>query len=194
VRGNTYMNFGIIIITVSILWVGSEIILARMKHSQSTDKQFDKSSLRVLWITISIAVTSGIVLGFQHIGYFGNGSRIFPIAGLILIVCGLFIRWVAIISLKRQFTVDVSITKDHHIIRKGIYRFVRHPAYSGSLLSFFGLGLCFANYLTMLIIFLPICSAFLYRIRIEEKVLIDNFGDEYINYCASTKRLIPGIF
>ena len=188
------MNWGYIIITVSILWAGSEIILARTRRSQSPDLRFDKSSLRVIWATIAIAVNFGILVSFQRIGYFGNGSRIFPIAGLILIVFGLLIRWLAIFSLKHQFTVDVSIIKDHCIIKKGIYRFVRHPAYAGSLLSFFGLGLFFANYLSMLIIFLPICSAFLYRIRVEEKALIDNFGDEYVNYCASTKRLIPGIF
>jgi protein-S-isoprenylcysteine O-methyltransferase Ste14 len=188
------MNLGIIMTIVSVLWVGSEIILARTKRSQPTDRRFDKASLRILWITIAITVNFGILLSFQRIGYFGNGSRIFPIAGLILIGCGLLVRWLAIFSLKHQFTVDVSITKDHRIIRKGIYRFVRHPAYAGSLLSFFGLGLFFANYLSMLIIFLPICSAFLYRIHVEEKALIDNFGDEYVNYCASTKRLIPGIY
>jgi protein-S-isoprenylcysteine O-methyltransferase Ste14 len=188
------MNLGIIMIIISILWVGSEIILARTKRSQTTDMRLDKSSLRILWVTIAIALNVGILLSFQHIGYFGNGSRIYPIAGLILIVCGLLVRWLAIVSLKHQFTVDVSITKDHRIIRKGIYRFVRHPAYAGSLLSFFGLGLCFANYLTMLIMFPPICSAFLYRIHVEERALLDNFGDEYVNYCASTKRLIPGIF
>ena len=188
------MNFSNILIIVSILWVGSEIILARTKRSQSTDLRFDKFSLRLLWITIALSVNFGVIFSFQRIGYFGNGSPIFPIAGLIFIVFGLLVRWIAIFSLKRQFTVDVSITKDHRIIRKGIYRFVRHPAYAGSLLSFFGLGLCFANYLSMLIIYFPICSAFLHRIHVEEKVLIDNFGDEYVNYCASTKRLIPGIF
>ena len=188
------MNLGIILIIVSILWIGSEITLARTKRSQSTDMRFDKYSLRILWITITIAVNFGILLSFQRIGYFGNGSRIFPIAGLILIVCGLLVRWLAIFSLKHQFTVDVSITKDQRIIRKGIYRYVRHPAYAGSLLSFFGLGLFFTNYLSILIIFLPICSAFLYRIHVEEKALIENFGNEYVNYCASTKRLIPGIF
>jgi len=143
---------------------------------------------------IFVGVNGGILLSHQRIGYFGNGSRVFPIAGLILIICGLLIRWIAIVSLKHQFTVDVSITKDHRIIRKGIYRFVRHPAYAGSLLSFFGLGLCYANYLSILAIFVPICSAFLYRIHVEEKALIDHFGEEYVNYCASTKRLIPGIF
>lgn len=188
------MNFGIIINTVSIFWVASEIILNRMKRSHSADTRLDKYSLPLIWGIIAIAVTFGILISAKQIGYFGNGSRIYPTAGLILIVCGLLIRWFAILSLKYQFTVDVSIAKDHRIIRKGIYRFVRHPSYSGSLLSFFGLGLSFANYLSILVIFLPICSAFLYRIRVEEKALIDNFGDEYINYCASTKRLIPGIY
>ena len=188
------MNLTFLLIIVSIFWVGSEIILARTKRSQSGDMGFDKSSLRILWLTILVTVNLGIIIGFQRIGYFGNGSPIFPIAGLIFIVCGLIIRWIAIITLKYQFTVDVYISKDHHIIREGIYRFVRHPAYTGSLLSFFGLGLFFANYISMLIIFIPVCMAFLYRIYVEEKTLIDNFGDEYIKYCASTKRLIPGIF
>lgn len=188
------MNSGIIIITVSILWVGSEIILARTKRSQSTDVQCDRSSLRVLWITIAIAVNFGILLSFQHIGHVGNGLQVLPIAGLIFIVCGLLVRWLAIFSLKRQFTVDVSITEGHRIITKGVYRFVRHPAYAGSLLSFLGLALCFSNYLSMLIIFVPICIAFLYRIHIEEDALTNAFGSEYLDYCASTRRLIPGIF
>jgi protein-S-isoprenylcysteine O-methyltransferase Ste14 len=188
------MNLGIILITVSIFWAGLEIILARTKRSQSADIRFDKSSLRVLWVTIALAVNFGIVISFQRIGYFGNGFQIYPIVGLILIVCGLIVRWLAIFSLKRQFTVDVSITKDHRIIKNGIFRYVRHPAYAGSLLSFFGLGLFFSDYISMFVIFLPICLAFLYRIHIEEKVLVDNFGEEYVIYCASTKRLIPGIF
>ena len=188
------MNLGMIMVSVSILWVGSEIILARTKHSQPTDARFDKSSLHVLWVAICIGVNVGVILSFQHIGYFGHGSPMFPIAGLILIVCGLLVRWFAIFSLKDQFTVDVSITKDHRIISKGVYRIVRHPAYAGSLLSFLGLGLFFANYLSILMIFVPICSAFLYRIHIEEKTLIATFGDEYLNYCRSTKRLIPGIW
>jgi protein-S-isoprenylcysteine O-methyltransferase Ste14 len=188
------MSFEIIIIAVSVLWLGAEIILTRTNRSQSTDMRFDRSSLHVLWVTICIAVNSGVVVSFQRIGYFGNGSPIFPIAGLVFIVCGLLVRWLAIFSLKHQFTVDVSITKGHRIFRNGIYGFVRHPAYAGSLLSFFGLGLFFANYLSMFVIFVPICSAFLYRIHIEEKTLIGAFGDEYLNYCRTTKRLIPGVF
>jgi protein-S-isoprenylcysteine O-methyltransferase Ste14 len=181
-------------IAVSFLWLGSEIALTRMKHSQPMDAQFDKFSIRRLWITIFVSVNLGVLLGLQRFGYFELGSRIFPIAGITLIVCGLFVRWFAVVSLKHQFTVDVSIRKNHRLIKGGIYRFVRHPAYAGSLLSFLGLGLYFSNYLSLLIIFVPICVAFLHRVRIEEEVLIHAFGSDYLDYCVSTKRFIPGIF
>ncbi len=188
------MDPGIIINIVSVLWLGSEIILSRVKRSLPTDARFDKSSLRILWVTIISSVTIGVMLGFQRVGYFGGGSNTFPIIGIVLIVSGLVLRWLAILSLKRQFTVDVAITENHRIVTKGIYGFIRHPSYAGSLLSFFGLGLSFANILCAVVIFLPICSAFLYRIRVEEKALIDAFGEEYIRYRVLTERLIPGIF
>jgi protein-S-isoprenylcysteine O-methyltransferase Ste14 len=188
------LNLGTVLIVVSLLWLGSEIILTRIKRSQPTDAQLDKFSIRKLWITIFVSVNLGVLVGHQPIGFFEGVSRIFPIAGITLIICGLFIRWFAILSLKRQFTVDVSIRKDHRMIKEGIYRFIRHPAYAGSLLSFLGLGLYFSNYLSMLIIFVPICVAFLHRIRVEEEALIHAFGSEYLDYCASTKRFIPGIF
>ena len=53
------MNLMIMIIAVSVLWLGSEIILSQVKRSLSTDEKFDKSSLRILWITIFISVNLG---------------------------------------------------------------------------------------------------------------------------------------
>jgi protein-S-isoprenylcysteine O-methyltransferase Ste14 len=188
------LNFSTIIIIVSIVWLASEISLARLKRAGTADRRLDRSSLRILWITIFISVNAGVFLGLQPMGRFGGESAILPIAGVAFIIGGLILRWYAILSLRRQFTVDVAITKDHRLIREGIYSRVRHPAYAGSLLSFLGLGLSFSNYLSILVIFVPICSAFLYRIYVEEKALVEAFGEEYTEYRASTKRLIPGIF
>jgi protein-S-isoprenylcysteine O-methyltransferase Ste14 len=84
--------------------------------------------------------------------------------------------------------------KDHRIVREGIYRFIRHPAYAGSICSFIGLGVFFGNYLSVIVIGLPVTAAFLHRIRIEEKVLTAQFANEYADYSSSTKRLIPGIY
>ena len=188
------MNFMILLLTVSVLWLGSEIVLALAKRSARTDRNLDQSSIRILWTTIITSATVGILLGLRGIAYIGGGSYAYPIVGLLLIICGSVLRWIAIAALDRYFTVDVSITKDHRIVREGIYHFVRHPAYAGSICSFIGLGVFFGSYLSVLVISLPITAAFLHRIRIEEKALMDRFAGEYADYCASTKRLIPGVY
>jgi protein-S-isoprenylcysteine O-methyltransferase Ste14 len=188
------MDLGIFMIALSVVWFGSEVILAWVKRSLPSDQRFDNSSVRALWTTIIVSVTLGVIVGNQRIGYVGGGSPLFPMAGSAVIILGLLVRWAAIFSLKRQFTVDVAIRKDHRLITGGIYRIVRHPAYAGLLLSFLGLGITFANIISLAVIFLPICSAFLYRIRVEEKVLGTRFGDEYVRYAQSTKRIIPGLY
>ncbi len=191
------MNISIILIFISLVWLLSEIGLARIKHSRTKDsKELDKSSLRFLWITIIICVFIGVFLGVWRIGWrIGYiPVKFISLIGLVLIVLGLIVRWTAILTLKKYFTVDVSILSNHKIIDKGIYKIIRHPAYAGSLLSFLGLGLAFSNWLSTLVIFIPILIAFIYRIRVEEKALIQAFGQEYTNYSKTTKRLIPMIY
>ena len=58
-----------------------------------------------------------------------------------LFVAGLILRWWAIITLGRFFTVDVTIEKDHELVERGPFRIVRHPSYTGVLLAFVGLAL-----------------------------------------------------
>jgi protein-S-isoprenylcysteine O-methyltransferase Ste14 len=103
-------------------------------------------------------------------------------------------RWIAIVSLGKQFTIPVAIVIDHKLITHGVYRFVRHPAYSGIVLCLFGLGLSFENWIRVIILVVPPAAALLYRIHVEEKVLIRHFGSEYEEYVRRTKRLIPGIY
>lgn len=189
------MNFYIIIILISFVWILSEVILAKIKHSKTTDsKDLDKSSLRFLWMTIIVCVSIGVSLGIRGIGFISENPLFISSLGLILIVLGLIVRWTAILTLRRYFTVNVSILSDHRIIDKGIYGIIRHPAYAGSLLSFLGLGLSFSNWLSMLVIFTPVLVVFIYRMRIEEKALVGFFGEEYTSYCKTTKRLIPKIY
>jgi protein-S-isoprenylcysteine O-methyltransferase Ste14 len=184
---------GTLLFPLSVAWLISEVILARAKRSKSTDTKRERTTLVTLWITITVSVSAGVMIGMQDTGRFPTQSAI-AITGITMITLGLGLRWIAIFSLGRQFTVDVAITQGHHLIHTGIYKVLRHPSYAGSLLSFLGLGLAFSNYLSVVVIFVPICAAFLYRIHIEEKTLVATFGDEYLNYRAATKGLIPGIW
>ena len=178
-----------------ILWITSEILLAILKRSpNSGDSDKDKSSLRLLWSTIIISIVFGVFFGMRHTGHIFSVARIMAFTGLCLIWVGLIIRWIAILTLRRYFTVNVAIAGDHKIIDSGLYGYIRHPAYLGSLISFLGLGMTFANWLSILVIFIPITAAFLYRINIEEAALQAAFREKYSDYSTRTSRLLPGIY
>ena len=114
--------------------------------------------------------------------------------GIFLIASGLILRWIAIFQLKRFFTMNVSIAEDHQLIQSGLYAHVRHPSYTGALVSFLGLGLAYANWASVLVIFVPVLGAFLYRIKVEEEALTSAFGDQYREYAARSRRLIPFVY
>ena len=189
------MNLVYLFYIISFLWIISEIVLARTKKSNTKNdlSSHDKKSLKKIWITIMLSISLGVFTSYIP---FGRISAIpyLGISGIIILILGLIIRWIAIISLKESFTVDVTVNEGQKIIQTGIYKYIRHPAYSGSLLSFLGLSLVFSNYLTLFIVNIPIITVFLYRIRIEEQALTKEIGQEYVDYVKLTKKLIPFIY
>jgi protein-S-isoprenylcysteine O-methyltransferase Ste14 len=193
-RKESAMSTGAVTIAISAVWLCSELVLNLVRRARTTDQRIAKSSFQIIWLAIMVSVAAGVYVGLRRVGHIGGDSLLFPLIGVLLMICGIILRWTAIITLKRQFTVDVAITSGHRLVREGIYRYLRHPAYAGSLLSFFGLGLSFGNYISIIVIVVPICSVFLYRIHVEERALMGNFGDAYRDYCASTKRLIPYVY
>jgi protein-S-isoprenylcysteine O-methyltransferase Ste14 len=96
--------------------------------------------------------------------------------------------------LGKSFTVDVAITDAAKLRTNGIYKRIRHPGYLGILMIVTGFSSLMSSYYSFLVLAIPVLLAIIYRIRVEEKVLISEFGDSYLNYMAGTKRLIPGIY
>lgn len=189
------MNIFLIIIVISFFWLLSEIVLSKAKRSEAKySPRLDKSSLRFLWIAILLSVFLGVFLGVKGVGFIRVRHHILSLCGIFLMLLGLVLRWTAILTLRKYFTVNVSILPGHQIVKKGLYKYIRHPAYAGSLLSFLGLGLSFSNWLSAIVIFVPVLTAFIYRIQVEEKALIHAFGQEYLDYSNTTKRLIPKIY
>jgi protein-S-isoprenylcysteine O-methyltransferase len=181
------------LIAVSALWVAFEITLLVMRRSDPTAKRHDAGTLKALNLIIYLAVASALVLSAT-----GHGLIAVPLAllwaGLAIIVAGLALRLWAVLCLRQFFTVDVAIQKDHRLVQTGPYRCLRHPAYSGSLLSFAGLALCTSSWLSALIILIPITCVFLYRVHVEERVLNEAFPQEYREYSQQRARLIPGVY
>lgn len=116
------------------------------------------------------------------------------IAGVVLILLGVALRWWAILTLGRYFTYDVAVRPSQAVVQSGPYRFVRHPAYSGTLLSILGLGLALANWASLVAVLAGGVLGMLYRVRVEERALRDALGQPYADYMRRTKRFIPFVF
>ena len=104
---------------------------------------------------------------------------------------GIAVRQWAIAVLGRFFSLSVQIQTDHRVIDKGPYRLVRHPSYTGVLLSLLGLTLALKTWGATLLLGMVFSITFGYRMRVEEKTLSTELGNEYVSYMKRTKRLIP---
>ena len=177
-----------------ICWLLSEILLNILLRSGSAGTEdFDKKSLRLIWITIIVSIVLGVLCAV-NIEVPIVGAYWLNYTGVAIIILGMILRFVAIKTLGRFFTVDLSVREGHTLVNAGLYKYIRHPSYSGSLLSFFGFPLSLNNWVSLIVIFVPVLLVFLYRIRLEEGMLVKQLGTEYEAYQKRTKRLIPWIY
>jgi protein-S-isoprenylcysteine O-methyltransferase Ste14 len=179
---------------LGLIYMFSEVLLTvtRRSRSQTGTKQ-DRSTLGVIWIVIMVSVTAGIFVTSWQKAALPQG-RILADAGVFLFVVGLLLRWWAIITLGRFFTVDVTIEKDHELVERGPFRWVRHPSYTGVLLAFFGYALTLRNWAALLMTLVPIFAAFIRRMNVEEEALSRALGPRYAEYIQRTKRLVPFVY
>ncbi len=112
--------------------------------------------------------------------------------GLLLIPLGLAVRSWAILKLGRHFSRTVEIETAHRLITAGPYRWLRHPAYTGMLVVDLGFGLALGTLPGAILMLILPAAATLYRIHVEEQVLLQALGDEYRQYMQHTWRLFPG--
>ena len=183
-----------ILIYLSFIFLFSEISLALAKRSKqkSVKKKSDRGSMVILWVMITIGITAGFYLGNHRVWVFSN--YVIASFGMFLFFLGIVIRWAAIIQLKKAFTVDVAINKEHELKTDGLYKLVRHPSYFGLILIMTGLSVGMNSLFSFLVLTLPVFFALVYRIYVEEAVLMEEFGVKYKDYCKTTKKIIPYLY
>lgn len=184
-----------ILFTVSMFaWFITEILYKNILKSGENDKKDkDRSTLNILWMAIPVSIISAVSVSYLT-RFPISGEMWIHYLGAACIWIGIIVRFVIIRSLGKYFTVDVTIREDHKIKREGFYKYLRHPSYAFSLLTSLGLGLYLNNWLSLILAFSIPFVAFSYRISVEEKALIEQFGEEYLEYRNKTKKLIPFIY
>jgi protein-S-isoprenylcysteine O-methyltransferase Ste14 len=97
-------------------------------------------------------------------------------------------------ALGRFWSVTLEIRQDHGLVTDGIYGWVRHPMYSAYFLWALSQALLLPNWIAGPAGLIGFGTLFTFRVRREEDMMLQTFGDAYAAYAARTKRIIPGVF
>jgi protein-S-isoprenylcysteine O-methyltransferase Ste14 len=176
-------------------WILPEVIAWRVKRATGSAEAQDQGSLNViavLWLTgIALDFLLSFLLSQAAISWKRNS---FFFIGICLMLSGLALRWYSAAILGDYFTFDIAIHGDQGLIEAGPYRYIRHPSYTGALLSLLGFGLALGNWAGLAAALSCLGTAYAYRIPVEEAALTAALGESYRQYIRRTRRLVPFVF
>lgn len=187
-------QFNLFNIALGLIFLLEILIFLISQLSSNRDKR-DRGSIYI------------VILGFAGSicidSYLLQGKLLFPkvklpyesyIIGILLMVVGVIIRAIAVGTLRGSFTLGVNISNKQRLTTTGIYKYIRNPAYTGSIISLMGIAVSFRSVNSIVLSLILVIICYSYRIRVEEKALRERFGEEFLMYCNKTRKLIPFIY
>jgi protein-S-isoprenylcysteine O-methyltransferase Ste14 len=149
-----------------------------------------------LWLILPgfLSVFFAPPLEWQYLPALLPRSLWLQIAGLALILAALGLRLWARAHIRGLYSGHVEVQAGHRLVQSGPYRFVRHPGYTGFLLMALGLALGYSSWIGLAAIPVLLLPGLAYRMKVEETLLGEQFGEQYREFARKTKRLIPGIW
>ena len=116
------------------------------------------------------------------------------VAGLMCLGIGLWLFFRSHADLGTNWSVTLELRQEHRLISRGVYRAIRHPMYSALTLYAVGQALVIPNWVAGFSNVIALAVLLALRLGPEERMMTEQFGDEYSAYSARTKRLVPGIW
>lgn len=180
--------------------IGCFFVIERLLRQGSLARSFqrgesDRGSTTAIGATFGLALLTLLIAPFLNwlgIGRLANETLAW--VGIVVMLAGLLLRIWAARVLGAFYTRTLRTTTDQHLITQGPYHLIRHPGYLGMLLLWSGAGCATSNWITALIIIIPMVGAYWYRVRAEETMLAATLPQEYQSYASHTWRLIPFLY
>jgi protein-S-isoprenylcysteine O-methyltransferase Ste14 len=152
----------------------------------------DRGTRLLIGVAVRVAVVANFVAAalLPSLAIYAHARLV----GLVIECVGLVVRVCSVAALGRAFRTTVEVSADQPVVSRGPYRWLRHPSYTGLLVIFIGFGVGLNNWLGFAAcVVLPALSLWP-RIVVEEAELTRVLGDDYREYAARTKRLVPGVW
>ena len=130
-------------------------------------------------------------LDFADYGLPTAASLALGVVGALVFAVGIWLLWRSHAELGRNFSPTLQIVEDHSLVTDGVFRRIRHPMYSAHLLWAIAQVLLLQNWIAgpaFLVVQVPL---YLRRIPTEERMMLEQYGDEYREYMGRTGRLFP---
>jgi protein-S-isoprenylcysteine O-methyltransferase len=150
----------------------------------------DRGSYGVIFLGIFLSLFLAFAMRGLNLGVAAGWAQLL---GLAIMLVGITFREWSIAVLGRSFSVRVQIKEGQRLTTSGPYRWIRHPAYGGALLTIVGVPLALGTWAGALVTAAIGFAAYSYRVRVEEQALLIAFGDEYREYRRRTWKFLPGL-
>lgn len=192
-----YTNMGAQVAFFAVLAI---FVLGEWRISvRSGRNRYGARSDRGTLLVVVLAVYAGVGGGFAFAANVQSAAirdARWPlfVVGVLLMAAGIVLRQWSVALLGRYFTTDVRLHEGQTVVDTGPYRWLRHPSYTGMLLTFLGIGLALGNWASVLALVVLPTIGLVVRIRFEERVLLEGLGEPYRRFAESRARLIPGVW
>jgi protein-S-isoprenylcysteine O-methyltransferase Ste14 len=94
-------------------------------------------------------------------------------------------------TLGKNWSATLEVLKDHELIMSGPYKYIRHPMYASVYLIYVGFLILTANWLVGVLLLAPFTLLYISRVRSEEQMMLEKFGEKYQEYMKKSGRLFP---
>jgi protein-S-isoprenylcysteine O-methyltransferase Ste14 len=170
-----------------LYWLISALRMKAVKSRESLSKRLSY----VLPLVIGLTLLFNIRAHYGWLGMrFAPDTTALAVTGVALTAAGVALAMWARYTLGENWSAAVSIRQDHELIRKGLYRTMRHPIYTGILLGLLGTVLVVGE-VRGLLAFVIICTSFYYKARKEEAFLSREFGPNFDAHAKNTGMFLP---
>jgi len=161
-------------------------------ESTTQEEHGDRSFWLITLAMMSVFFLSPLEYLFLSPSFTRNSCMQYSGIGLIIFGSALFV-W-ARHTLGANYSGHASVKKGQELVRSGPYHYIRHPAYAGYLLMAFGISIGYSSLVGLVATLVLLLPSLFYRIKLEEQLLSDHFGEVYRHYVNATKRLIPSVW